>query len=209
MLPVGTPSSCGPASFLLVSNGFGHLCKTLLLIKPFPKGLLSLTVEFYRIKTADCTHDDSGNPISLNATAFPYDENPTCGLTCSVEKGPRSPMRGGSANNIYVIPAPDKLTFGMATLLAAACCIPAILMLISTWNKIYKNNGDEDEKIEGTNGATIGRMNKVNDIIRSFLSVVEILVFSGAVLAILSIGERNFFSHPVRYQTEPMASIGR
>lgn len=125
-------------------------------------------------------------------------------------------MRGGSANNIYVIPAPDKLTFNTAMLLAAACCIPAILSLISMWNKILEINwkmrsGERDmdeQPIEGTNGATIGKMKGVNQEIRRFLSVVEILVFSGAVLAILIIGEINFFSLPVRYQTEPIASVG-
>jgi hypothetical protein len=38
---------------------------------------------------------------------------------------------------------------------------------------------------------------------------VEILVFGGAVLAILIIGESNLSSGQVLYQTEPMASIGR
>lgn len=219
MIPVGTPSSCGLASFLLVSSGLGHPCKTLLLIKPFSKGLLSLTVEFYRINPSDCTHDDSGNPISPDATKFPH-KNATCGLTCSVEQGPYSPLRGGSANNIYIIPAPAKLTFGTATLLAAACCIPAILSLISMWDKILEINwkmrfGDRDaderidEPIEGTNGATIRKMRGVNNMIKLFLSVVEIPVLGGAVLAILIIGERNFFSSQVRYQTEPIASIGR
>jgi hypothetical protein len=130
-------------------------------------------------------------------------------------------LRGGSANNIYVIPAPDYLTFGTSTLLAAACCIPAILSLVSTWNKIleinwktrFGNVTDEDKRIneliEGTNGATIGKMQGVNNMVRFFLRFVEIPVFTGAVLAIIGIGERNFFSKQVRYQTEPIASIGR
>lgn len=125
-------------------------------------------------------------------------------------------MRGGSANNIYVIPAPDMLTFGMATLLSAACCIPAILSLISMWYKILEIKwkarfGDAEEEhrvIEGTNGATNAAMMGVKNQIRKFLLVVEIPVFGAAVLAILIIGERNFFSAQVGYQTEPMASIG-
>ena len=182
-------------------------------------GLLSLTVEFYRIKPSACSHDDSGNPLSSDASKFPYGKA-FCGLSCTVDRGPRSPMRGGSANNIYVIPAPHVLTFDTATLLAAACCIPAILSLISMWMKILELNwksrfgdgsedGRNDELIEGTNGATIGKMRKVNDRIRFFLSALGIPVFCGAILAILIIGERNFFSAPVRYQTEPVASIGR
>jgi hypothetical protein len=49
-------------------------------------------------------------------------------------------MRQRAQNNIYVVPAPEKLTFGTATLLAAACCIPAILSLVSMWNKILEIN---------------------------------------------------------------------
>jgi hypothetical protein len=122
-------------------------------------------------------------------------------------------MRQGSANNIYVIPAPDKLDFGAATLLAAACCIPAILSLIAMWNKILKINwksrfGDKNESEQGTNEDT-AQMREVNTWIRLWLSAVEIPLFGAAVIAILIFGERNFWSHQVYYQTEPIASIGR
>jgi hypothetical protein len=171
-------------------------------------------VEFFRIKTSPCTHDDSANPISPNAGKFPY--GTMCNLTCSVEQGPFSPMRAGSANNIYVIPAPEKITFGMATLLMAACCIPAILSLISMWNKIIEINWKrrfanraEDNPIEDTNGATVQQMHRVNHLIRLILSAMEIPIFSAAVLSILILGEMNFFSPQVSYQTEPVAAIGR
>ena len=65
-----------------------------------------------------------------------------------------------------------------------------------------------DEPIEGTNGATVGTMKNINNLVRLFLSVVEIPVFCAAVFAILIIGERNFWSPEVQYQTEPIASIG-
>ena len=184
------------------------------------KGLLSLTVEFYRSEPSNCSRDDDGNPIpfSRDAAQFPY-QTTTCGLVCSAELGPHSRIREGAADNIYVIPAPDKLTFGTATLLAAACCIPAILSLASMWNKILEINWKTrfggkreddrvDELIEWTNGATIGKMKGINAMIRSFLTVVEAPAFGGAVLAILIVGERNLFSTQVRYQTEPVTSIG-
>ncbi|KAF7563387.1 hypothetical protein G7046_g717 [Stylonectria norvegica] len=182
-------------------------------------GLLSLTVEFYRINTSSCMRDRISNPITPNETTFPYGEN-TCGLTCSVDLGPFSPMRGGSVNNIYVIPAPDRLTFGAATLLAAACCVHAILWLASMCDKILEINwrsrwsgrGEReqvDEPIEGTNGATTKKMLGVNEKIRFFLSVAAVPVFGGAGLTILIIGERNFFSPQVSYQTEPIGSVGQ
>lgn len=149
-----------------------------------------MTVEFIRTKTSDCTHDDSGNPISLNPRKFPYQT--TCGLICSVDQGPTSPLRGGAQNNIYVIPAPDKLTFSTATLLSAGCCIPAILSLIFMWNKILEINwktrfgnqeGDAgpNDPIEGTNGATVEKMKGVNSLISLFLRAVEVPVFGAAV----------------------------
>ncbi|EXJ90945.1 hypothetical protein A1O1_04052 [Capronia coronata CBS 617.96] len=180
-------------------------------------GLLSLTVEFFRSDASDCQHDESGRPISPNPKRFQYNTN--CGLRCTVELGPHSPLRGGSANNIYVIPTPDKLTFGTATLLAAACCIPAILSIISMWKEILEINWEtrfgkakddrSQEPIAGTNGATIEKMRAITGRISLFLWAVQIPLIGAAVLAILVIGERNFFSAQVSHQTEPIASIGQ
>jgi hypothetical protein len=179
--------------------------------------MLSLTVEFFRIHTSPCTQDDAGHPISPNDRNFNYTNPTMCDLTCSIDDGPFSPIRKDASNNIYVIPAPDKLTFGTATLFAAACCIHAILSLVSMWNKILEINwksrfGGENENaqdpIERTNGATPEKMTTVNNLVRVFLRAVEVPVFSGAVFTILIIGEMNFFSAQVSWQTEPMTSIG-
>ncbi|KAJ4524758.1 hypothetical protein HRR83_000385 [Exophiala dermatitidis] len=181
-------------------------------------GLLSLTVEFFRSNVTDCPRDDFGNVLSPDAGKFQYKSQ--CGLTCTVDAGPHSPMRGGSANNIYVIPAPDKLTFGTATLLAAACCIPPILSIISMWKEILELNykrtfpdrnkqEETNELISGTNGATIEKMRQINEKITEFLWAVQIPVIGAAVLAILVTGELNFFSPQILYQTEPIASIGQ
>lgn len=182
------------------------------------KGLLSLTVEFFRVTATPCPSDDYGIPISTDPNQFTFNTN--CTLQCDTILGPFSPLRGGSANNIYVIPVPSKLTFDTVTLMAAGCCVPAILSLISMWNKILKINWkrrfdnerppeESNAIIEGTNGATDEKMKRVNDVIRLFLSAVEVPVFGGAILIILVFGERNFFSHQVIYQTEPIASIGK
>lgn len=82
------------------------------------------------------------------------------------------------------------------------------------WYKILETNWNfrfgprnADEHIDGTK-ATEGRMRGINEVIRRFLSVVEVSVFGAAVLAILVIGELNFSTAEMRYQTEPLASIG-
>ncbi|KAI1056273.1 hypothetical protein LB507_002334 [Fusarium sp. FIESC RH6] len=180
-------------------------------------GLLSMTIEFYRIETHDCTTDASGNPVSPNASNFNYTDGNNCGLICSTQDGPRSSMRGGSADNIYVIPAPHTLTFGAATLLAAACCVHAVLCLVSMWDRVLEINWrrrfgrqqEEEEETTEDGGSNKGVMKKVNDTIGFYLKILAVPVFGGAGLAILIVGEINFFSPQVDYQTEPMANIGQ
>jgi hypothetical protein len=86
------------------------------------------------------------------------------------------------------------------------------------WNEILKlnwksrfDNKDVDEKAEitGTNGATLESMTKVDANIEKWLFIPEALVFSAAVLYILVIGEMNFFSGQVSWQTEQMSAIGK
>lgn len=189
--------------------------------------------------------------MPISAKGFQYGTE-TCGLICSVDQGPFSPMRRGSANNIYVIPAPDKLTFNSATLLAAACCVPALLLLISNWNKIREINALEakrlkektdadaeedqgsmapsDENDQGDTNVnqqppprpnshdaddtevllcTCNDQDPANTGNRRTRNVVATPIFGAAILAILIIGEWNFFSTQVSYQTEPIASIGK
>ncbi|RSL56375.1 hypothetical protein CEP51_014398 [Fusarium floridanum] len=168
-------------------------------------GLLSLAIEFYRIQTSDCMQGNSQPLPSSDVSHFPYTEGNNCGLICSIQEGPSSPMRGGSANNIYVIPAPGTLTFGTATLLAAACSIHAVLCLVSMWDKVVETNWKKHYQNRGTKGM----IKRLNQTIGYFLKILAVPVFGGAGLAILIVGEINFFSAQVRYQTEPMANVGQ
>ncbi|OAL54171.1 hypothetical protein IQ07DRAFT_533057, partial [Pyrenochaeta sp. DS3sAY3a] len=177
-------------------------------------GLVALCVEFFRVTPSPCTSDDFGNPILGGASKFPYG-NAGCGLTCSEEKGPFSRMRGGAAANVNVIPVPRILTFNASMLLSAGFCIPAVLSLIFTWDKILEINWKRqreaerlDEQVSGAN-ITVGEMKGINNVVRLFLSVIEIPLFGGVILTIIGIGEANFFSPQVRFDTEPMASIGQ
>lgn len=182
-------------------------------------GLLSLVVEFIRLTPTACPPDDPASIEWAATRIFSYNSN--CSLVCSVAAGPYSPLRQDAANNIYVIPVPHELTFNTATLLAAACCIPAILLLVTMWIKILEKNWEkfsrrdrkkekpDESPIEGTNGATPNHMRWISDRIRSWLTLIEVPIFVAAVLFILIKGEMNFFSTPVRYQTEPIASIGK
>jgi len=117
-------------------------------------------------------------------------------------------MRKDAASNIFVIPAPSRLTFGTVTLLCAACCIPAILSLISMWNKILEINWKSRSGAEAEKDPEERRVKDINNLIKRFLNVIEAPLFGVAVVVILILGEINLFSPQVRYQTEPIQSIG-
>ncbi|QDS76398.1 hypothetical protein FKW77_003809 [Venturia effusa] len=80
----------------------------------------------------------------------------------------------------------------------------------SNWRKKSGKQPEENEKerIKGTK-ITRGGLKNVNNTLRLVLGRVEIGVFGGLVLAILIIGERNFFSKQVLYESEPMYAIGQ
>jgi len=50
---------------------------------------------------------------------------------------------------------------------------------------------------------------KINATIRELLNVIEFIIFSGAVVALIIVGEMNFWSEPLNYQTEPISNIGQ
>lgn len=181
---------------------------------------MSLTVEFYRAQGQDCFRDDKYGPVSSDPREFPYSDDITCRMRCSIEAGPWSPLRRDPVDEIYVIPVPSKLTFGAATLLAAACCVYAILWLLSMLDKILEASSkrfrgvikslieDVDDAIEGTNGATRSGMASINRKVKESLQVAVVPILSAGGLALLIIGEMNFFSAQISHKTEPMASVG-
>ena len=205
--------------FILAGKWFVIFANTCL--RTHPEGLVSLSVEFHRGTPVPCRYDDSGNPISPIVGMFPYG-NATCGLTCSVDNGPYSPIRSGSTNNIYVVPAPSTLTSHSAILLAVASCGPAIIMIFVMFNgiSIFEENGktridDTGEKgptsqiPAGSSSATSRGNVKIITLIRRVPKAVRYLPFIGTALNILIAGEINFFSPQIRYQNEPISSIGK
>ncbi|KAI0553252.1 hypothetical protein F4679DRAFT_580920 [Xylaria curta] len=182
-------------------------------------GMLSLAVEFFRVETHGCSFDEMGAPIDpSNLTAF-FHMNADCGLHCFFDSGgPYSPIRRDPTNEPAVIPAPTRLTFNAVILLAAASSIPPVLTIIFTWEKILEINWKRrfargevvnNDPIEGTNGATPKMINFINDAIRRFLTSIQIPIFGAIIVVLLIIGELNFWSPQVRYQTEPITSVGQ
>ncbi|KAF1966854.1 hypothetical protein BU23DRAFT_485343 [Bimuria novae-zelandiae CBS 107.79] len=179
-------------------------------------GLLALAVEFYRVSSVECP-----TPGVRGGKDFPYGGNQTCGLVCNEEQI-YSPLRAGPAANIGVIPVPTILTFNTGMLLATACCIPAVISMIFTFDKIlalhWKRRfrhreqaevNSTNQPIEGTNGATEEHMEGINGTIRRVLRLIEVPLFGGAIITILIVGEINFFSPQLRWETEPITSVGQ
>jgi hypothetical protein len=210
-------------------------------------GLLSLTVEFYRTDPVLC------NDPSITSKSFDYGVT-LCGLTCNTD-WPVSPIRGGSANNINVVPAPHVITPNAAMLLSAGSCIPAILLSISLLIKVHETSPNAAKSIEGLpNTNTAGERDvdssppkefggekseeRVEDCstpssssgedakqmspssidknlksrlrrgFQAFKGNFEAPVFGAAILVIVVIGERNLWSGPVYWDTEPIANVG-
>ncbi|KAG8164586.1 hypothetical protein KVR01_004861 [Diaporthe batatas] len=211
-----------PVTVKLSSTFFSHPGRNIIFLWTglILSGLLSLAVEFYRSNTHPCPTGGTNQVPGLDG--FPYGDE-VCGLVCSETKGPFSTLRQGATSEIYVVPKPATLPFGMAMFLAAAECVPAILSLVSMWNKILDINWkarrgraalerekSEDRRIiPGTNGATFKGMKDVNQAIRSLLSAVEVPVFGCAWLAVLIVGEINFRSPQLTYHTEPISTVGQ
>ena len=178
-------------------------------------GLLALAIEFYRVHPIVCPDEIPGGK------AFPFGDVDCGMLTCN-EADTFSPLRAGPAANIGVIQIPTILTLNTGMLLATACCVPAVVSMMFTWDKIlalhwkrrfgpheHHEENRNNEPIEGTNGATEAHMNSINGAIRRVLSLIEVPLFGGAVVTILVVGEINFFSPQLQWQTEPIASVGQ
>lgn len=213
-------------TFLILAGKFPPLfpLEDLLMLN-YSTGLVSLTVEFYR--TVSLTPDWPFTTDVLANKITPTDEeapsNPFHSAQCSlIGLNSSSPIRAGSANNIYVVATPTRLTFGTATLLAAACCIPAILSLVSIWNEIlefiFKRRFRMEEwrrgyePFESTNDpliAAVAIMKTLNCYVKILVDIVEIPMFSGAIFLIVFMGERNFLSPQVSYQTESESCAGK
>jgi hypothetical protein len=185
-------------------------------------GLFSLAIEFFRASPVHCVHDDSGEVIS-DPGSFPYG-GASCSLRCSLELGPWSSIRAGSAIDINVVPAPTKLRFGACILLSIVCCIYSSMPLFAMglnalesakmrrWKVKGRTVRDPHSQVTSNTASHVlsaVNLKGIDSLGRKFLWVVEVLFLATlASLAIVIVGERNLFSSQLSYQTEPFVAIG-
>ncbi|KAL2264583.1 hypothetical protein VTJ83DRAFT_7093 [Remersonia thermophila] len=172
-------------------------------------GLLALAVEFFRTEPSTCIDDHHDTPIS-EPSEFTYGKT-TCGLNCSVENGPSSPLRRGPAENIYVVPNVDVFPYGAATLVATACCIPGVLYLVWTWTKLLDINSESLRRTNTSSG--VFGQDTASDKMRLLTMIVSWAVgrveFGSAVIAMLVVGELNFLSGPMLWEAEPVTNASQ
>lgn len=186
-------------------------------------GLVSLIVAFYRATPQPCL-DSNGNNVTVVAfQAAGNNESQTiCSPTCSIWTIIRKDTTNASQ---WVIAPNTGMTFNTATLLCAACCIPAILSLLSVWQKVmhlswikrFRRRSDTAGDNDGQPALTDEQRREREDRederwmdkkIRMVLGLVERIVFTVCIMAIVVLGERNFWSKQMRSGVEPMTAIG-
>ncbi|KAJ5834096.1 hypothetical protein N7447_000122 [Penicillium robsamsonii] len=111
------------------------------------------------------------------------------------ENGPASPLRLGPADNVYMVPVPTELSTKTTTLIAAGCCLPPVLLLVSTLLEIL----DDSRWI----------YDDYKPVLKSGGDLFILPVSTALMLAVLVKGEMNFWSLQTKYQTEAMQSVGQ
>lgn len=190
-------------------------------------GLLSLAVGFGRVKKLPCL--DSGYNVTYNEFEG---GNQDCDSRCAgkktgIRQDPQNPSQ-------YVLDMHHGITTNTGLGLSVACCIPTILSMASIWLKLVREKlahlttllppwSDEGSNMLAASTDEIQREEikivtpdqkrrheekKMDSAIRIGLGLVERIVFSAAILGIVVLGERNFWSQEMRVGVEPMSSVG-
>jgi hypothetical protein len=184
-------------------------------------------VAFYRASAQPCL-DSQGGFVTvsafLNATAGGSLQTacaPQCSIITAIRQDPSNPSQ-------WVLAPRRGMTFNTGTLLCAACCIPSILSLLSVWNKVMHFNWRRRWGRGNTNTAEgIANEKKpqqeltqeerderdlrerwMDNRIRLFLGLVERIVFMVCILAIVVLGEINFWSPQMRAGVEHINGVG-
>lgn len=196
-------------------------------------GLLSLAVGFDRANPVPCL-DQYGNNSPFNDTISDNQDSDIChqgcfGLKTGIRQDPQNPSQ-------YVLNMHRGITINTGLGLSVGCCVPAVLSMASIWLKLvreklaglatYLPNWNSDNSVSQSNMAAAStdeiRRNehitpeekerhedkKRDDVIRQGLGLVERVVFSAVIVAIVILGERNFWSVEMRAGVEPMSSVG-
>lgn len=199
-------------------------------------GLLSLAVGFARVDRFPCLNEDSSNytqPFTSGADAHCHQH---ChGRTTGIRLDPQNPSqyvldmhRGITINTALglsvglCIPAILSLVTIWFKLMREklAASVEAIGKFFSSWNDGASSVGEDN--MQAASSDQIQRREhdmsedqmrgdqekKMDAVIRIGLGLVERVVFTSLIIAIVVLGERNFWSAEMRAGVEPMSSVG-
>ena len=189
----------------------------------FHTGLVSLSVAFFRAKSHTCIGDD-GQPIHDASGGVGL-----CQFNCALF--PDTPIRAGSNSGMQLGFAPRTgVTLNTGIVLSIAFCLLAFLSIVTMWNQVILDNAQQLGLIpdassilprrngEGKkSGVVRGLLNWMShppdnmisgETVKLGLRLIELLVYSGAMLATIIISEVTFWSVEMRVGVEPMTAVG-
>lgn len=190
----------------------------------FHSGLVSLSIAFFRVKTRICV-DQYGQEVhdDTQGTAL-------CGFNCFAF--PDTPIRSGSNSGMQLVFAPRTgVTLNTGIILSITFCLLAFLSIVTMWNQVILDNArklgltqDEtsilptrkncegEKSLRGVKGLldwiSHPPDNFSSGLVKLGLHLIELLVYSGAMLATIIISEVTFWSAEMREGVEPMTSVG-
>lgn len=200
-----------------MSSTCGALCHFLI----FLSGFVSLSVAFFQAKPHTCVGTDQ-QPIHNDSSVL------LCQFNCSF---PDTAIRAGSNSDKQLVFAPRTgVTLNTGAILSIAFCVMAFLSIVTMWNQFLLDNARKlgfvphdtsilpRKKEEGSQsrGGVRGLLDWISDppdnfsegLVKLGLHLIELLVYSSAMLATIIINEITFWSDELRAGVEAMTSVG-
>jgi len=201
-----------------------HLLSTLPQFQNFLSGLVSLSVAFFRAKIRICV-DDLGQAIHTITNGTTH-----CQFNCLAF--PDTPIRAGSNSGMQLGFAPRVgVTINTGIILSITFSLLAFLSIVTMWNQVILDNarklglihdetsilptrrgGEGNKSLGGVRGLVDWVAHRPDnfssELVKLGLHLIELLVYSGFMLATIIICEVTFWSDELRAGVEPMTSVG-
>jgi hypothetical protein len=128
-----------------------------------------------------------------------------------------SPIRPSVDGDPQFILSPGRgMTIKTAILVSLACCIPTLISLATTWNKILAENaiklGFMNQETDAGSAHSRAReafRQRVANFFKAGLHLAELTVFVVFSVLVVILGEINFWSPQMRSGVEPMQAVGK
>jgi hypothetical protein len=96
----------------------------------------------------------------------------------------------------------------MGALFSAGCCIPPVIYLVYMWIKILEINWEAAFAVRNDDDRGT-KLTKKMEKLQRFLRWQESVWIGALVVCIAVLGELNFYSTQIYWQSEPFSAVGR